>query len=58
MYISWTARKEYRLKDGTTVIGRANYTDAEMIEVRTDAGGFQALKRADIASTHKAKATA
>jgi hypothetical protein len=52
-YVAWAARSEYRLTDGSTVVGRANYANAELVEVRTDAGDFISLKRVDIIHTHR-----
>jgi hypothetical protein len=52
-YVAWTPRSEYRLDDGSTVIGRTNYTNSEIVEVRTDCGAFRSLQRTEILHTRK-----
>jgi hypothetical protein len=52
-YVNWTPRSEYRLSDGSKVSGHTNYCTEDLIEVRTDAGEFRTLERAEILSTRK-----
>lgn len=53
-YIAWSPKTEYRLSDGSTVVGHTNYTNGSSVEIRIlETGEFRTLERDDILRTKR-----